>query len=114
MATLLIALISLVAQFFLPWWVVAPIALGVCYFVSKTPVLALAEGTAGVAMVWLAYALFTHIRTEGIMTERMSQLLLKGPANLLLTITPLVGGFVGGLAGLTGYYLRQLTRPANG
>ncbi len=110
MATLLIALLSLVAQFFLPWWVVAPIAGLVCYFVSKKPGLAFAEGTAGVALVWLAYALLIHIRTEGIMTARMSQLLLKGPTNLLLTLTPIIGGLVGGLAGLTGFYLRRLIR----
>ncbi len=110
MAILLIALLSLVAQLFLPWWVIAPIAGLVCFFVSKKPGAAFLEGLLGVAVVWLGYALLVHIQTEGIMTARMSQLLLKGPANLLLTLTPIIGGLIGGLAGLTGFYLRKATR----
>ena len=112
---LLIALLSLLAQLVLPWWGLAIVAFAVCYWRSPTPGRAFWYGFAGVALVWLAYALLVHVRTDGIFTGRMSQLLFKtdSPA-LLLLVTAVLGGFVGGLAGLAGYFARQavVNRPS--
>jgi hypothetical protein len=111
--TLIIALISALAQFFLPWWVIAPVAFGVCFFMSNSPLKALGEGTAGVAIVWTIYTLFIHFSTGGGMTNTMSTVLFKAPQPaLLLTLAPFLAGLVGGLAGLAGFYARQVIMPS--
>jgi len=105
---LLIAVLGLLAQLVLPWWSIAIVAFAVCFWRSSKPGSAFWYGFAGVALVWLVYALLTHIRTDGIFTGRMSQLLLKvdAPA-LLVLVTAAVGGSVGGLAGLAGHFVRR-------
>ena len=112
---LLIALLSLLAQLVLPWWSLAIVTFAVCFWRSSKPGLAFWYGFAGVALVWLAYALLIHVRTDGIFTGRMSQLLFKADTSAgLMLATAVLGGLVGGLAGLTGYFVRQalVNRPS--
>ncbi|CCH56360.1 hypothetical protein BN8_05689 [Fibrisoma limi BUZ 3] len=105
---LLIALLSLLAQFVLPWWSLALVAFLVCLITRPSALAAFGAGFFGVALVWLIYALVVQFRTDGIMTARMSQLLFKADQPvLLIAVTVLIGGLVGGLAGLSGYYVRQ-------
>lgn len=105
---LLIALVSLLAQLVLPWWSVAIVAFAVCYWRSTTAGRAFGYGFLGVALVWLVYILLIHTRTDGIFTGRMSQLLFKADApGLLMLIATLLSGIVGGLAGLSGHFMRQ-------
>lgn len=110
---LIIALLSALAQFFLPWWVVAPIAFGVCFFMASGPAKALGEGTVGVAIVWMVYTLFIHFSTSGGMTNTMSTVLFKtSNPGRLLALAPSLAGLVGGLAGLAGFYVRQVIMPS--
>lgn len=114
---LLIAIISLLAQLVLPWWSIAIVAFAICFWRSHGAGSAFLHGFVGVALVWLGYALLIHLRTDGIFTGRMSQLLFKADAPVLLILaTAVLGGLVGGLAGLAGYAVRQATgnRPAVG
>lgn len=106
---LLIALLSLLAQLFLPWWSLAIVTFAVCYWRSSGAGRAFWYGFAGVALIWLGYALLIHCRTDGILTGRMGLLLFKAENALLpLLATALLGGVVGGLAGLSGYYVRLI------
>lgn len=107
---ILIAVISLLAQFVLPWWSLAIAAFLVCFWRSPGAGKAFLYGFAGVVLVWLSYALLVHVRTDGIFTGRMSELLFKAnnPA-LLIIVTAVLGGLVGGLAGLSGFFARQAT-----
>lgn len=105
---LLIAIISLVAQLVLPWWSIAIVAFAICCWRSFGGGSAFLHGFVGVALVWLGYALVVHLRTDGIFTGRMSQLLFKADAPVLLMLaTVVLGGLVGGLSGLAGYFVRQ-------
>ncbi len=105
---LLIVVVSLLAQLVLPWWSLAIVAFAVCFWRATGAGRAFWYGFAGIALVWLAYALLIHIRTNGIFTGRMSQLLFKTDASsLLIVATAVLGGLVGGLAGLAGYFVRQ-------
>lgn len=111
--TLIIAVLSAIAQFFMPWWVIAPIAFITCFWQSSTAGKAFIEGTASITLVWAAYAGFLSSQNGGVLATRMGELLFKVPNNagLLLTITPLIGGLVGGVAGLAGFYFRQVVAP---
>lgn len=105
---LLIALGSLLAQLVLPWWSLALVAFAVCFWRSPAAGKAFWYGFAGVALVWLIYTLLVHTRTDGIFTGRMSQLILKTNASaMLILVTTIVSGLVGGLAGVSGYFVRQ-------
>ena len=105
-----IALISLLAQFVLPWWSLAIVAFLTCFWRSPSPGKAFLYGFVGVALVWFGYALLIHVRTGGIFTGRMSELLFKANnSSILLIVTAVLGGLVGGLAGLSGFFARQAT-----
>ncbi|MFD2938093.1 hypothetical protein [Spirosoma flavum] len=106
----LIALLSLVAQLILPWWSLAVVAFIVCFFRSQNAWRAFLQSFIGVAVVWLAYALLIHSRTDGVFTGRMSELLFKtNTAAFPLLAVTLISGLVGGLAGLSGFFVRQAT-----
>jgi hypothetical protein len=106
---LLIALLSAVVQLFLPWWSIAIVAFGVCFWQSKTGWRAFGNGFLGIAVVWFMYSLIIHLQTDGILTGRMADLLFKSKTPvLLLLLTPIIGGLVGGFAGLAGRQLRAV------
>ena len=105
---LLIAILSLLAQLILPWWSLAIVAFLVCFWRSSKAGRAFLYGFAGVALVWLGYALLIHVRTDGIFTGRMSELLFKtSNAVMPIIVTAILGGLVGGLAGVSGFFMRQ-------
>ena len=105
---ILIAVLSLLAQLVLPWWSLAIIAFLVCLWRSSSAGQSFFAGFYGVALVWLVYAFILHSRTDGIFTGRMGELLFKtNNASLPVIVTAIVGGLVGGLAGLSGYFVRQ-------
>jgi hypothetical protein len=111
---ILIALVSLVAQLFLPWWSLALVAFGVCFWRSPGSGRAFLYGFAGIAVVWLVYALLIQLQTDGVFVGRMSELLFKTNTSVLpVLVTTLLGGIVGGIAGVAGYFVRQaLVNPS--
>ena len=104
----LIALISLLAQLVFPWWSLAIVAFLICLWRSPGAGSAFLYGFTGIALVWLAHALIIHVRTDGIFTGRMGELLFKtNNAAIPTLITAFLGGLVGGLAALSGFFVRR-------
>jgi hypothetical protein len=113
---ILIAVLSLLAQLVLPWWSLAIIAFLVCLWRSPSAGQAFFAGFYGIALVWLVYAVIINTRTDGVFVGRMSELLFKtNNAILPGLVTAIVGGLVGGLAGLSGYFVKQAVgnQPVN-
>lgn len=107
---LLIAVLSLLVQLVLPWWSLAIVAFLICFWRGESPGMSFLYGLSGIALVWLLYALFIHWHTGGLFTSRMGALLFKtNSAALPLLVTAILGGLVGGLAGLSGFLVRQAT-----
>ncbi|GAB3501161.1 hypothetical protein GCM10027341_27620 [Spirosoma knui] len=107
---ILIALLSLVAQLFLPWWSLALVAFLVCFWRSNTATKSFLAGFVGIALVWLIYALIIQWQTDGAYVGRISQLLFQTNTTVLpALVTAILGGLVGGLAGVSGYFVRQAT-----
>ena len=105
---ILIVIISLLAQLVLPWWSLAIVAFLVCFWRSLSAGRAFLYGFVGVALVWVAYALLIHIRTDGLFTGRMGELLFKTNNVVIpLLVTAVLGGLVGGMAGLSGFFVRK-------
>ncbi len=107
---LLIAGISLLAQVVLPWWTLALVAFGICYWRSSGAGQAFWFGFAGISLVWFAYALLIHVRTDDNFIGRMGQLLFQVQSAVLpLLATTVLSGLVGGLSGLSGFLVRRAT-----
>jgi Na+/proline symporter len=94
-------------QFFMPWWIIAPVAFGLAFWKAMNARQAFIAGFAGIALGWLGYSLFIHLRTEGVLTQRIAHVLPLHHSFLLILVTVLIGGLVGGMAALAGYYCRN-------
>ena len=108
MLFLVILIVAFVLQFFLPWWIIAPVSFGLAAWLSRKGKSAFWSGFAGIGLGWLIFSLFIHFRTEGILTVKVIQLFSLPHSSLLLLVTGLIGGLVGGVSAWAGYCCRQL------
>lgn len=106
--TSIIIMLAFVSQYFFDWWVIALAAFTVCYLQAKSSGEAFRKGAGGIAMLWLLVTLYYHIATDGILSSKIASILpLNGNAGFLIAITVLIGGLVGGFAGMSGYLVRS-------
>ena len=117
MLIILIALISLLFQFFLPWWIIGPIAFGLAAWKASSGPHAFWSGFLAIFLLWAAMALFKTIPNENLLANRVGQMLglpaLQLNWLIVLLITALIGALAGGFSALAGLYCRQafLTAP---
>lgn len=110
MLYLLILIISLVAQFFLPWWSIAVVAFGLAFWKGTSGGSSFRMGWAAIFTLWLVAAYISHYSTMGLMSDKIAQLLKLSNPYLLIFVTAFVGGLVGGFSALSGYLCRNLIR----
>lgn len=92
----------------LPWWSVAIPAFAICAGRTKSVKEAGLTGLSGVGILWLAAALFIHFKSGGILTHRIATLFSIQWSFAVILITALIAVVIGGLAGVSGFYLRQV------
>ena len=103
MLFLIILILSFISSYLLPWWVAALIAFLAALFVGKTSGKAFVSGFGAIFVLWVILALMKSIPNDNILASRVIQLFpLPHQWILLLLITALIGGLVGGLAALSG------------
>jgi hypothetical protein len=109
MLYLLILIVSAVAQYFLPWWVITPICFLLCAWKAESSKQAYGVSFAAIATLWVAYATFIHTSTGGVLTQKITEMILqKIPyPSLLFVATATVGGLVAGFAGMAGHQVRK-------
>ncbi|WP_205503588.1 hypothetical protein [Rufibacter psychrotolerans] len=107
MLFLFILLLSLLAQFFLPWWSIAVVCFGAAFLKARYGGQAFLAGFGAIAVTWLGAALFWHVVTDGLLSTRVAAMLTINSPWLLMAATALVGGVVGGLSALSGFYVRR-------
>lgn len=108
LSTILIALVSLVLGMFLPWWTVAIAAFGIVYLHRLTPGFAFLSGFTGVFICWALIAFFRNTANDGILAHKIALILpLGGSSALLILLSAMVGGIVGGMAGLTASFVHR-------
>ena len=104
---LLIFLLSTVAQLLLPWWSLAAVAFGVGLGLARTGRAAFGAGFGGAALSWLLPAAWLAYQNNGLLAQRVAQLLpLGGSAAALVLVAGVVAGLAGGLAALAGAWVR--------
>ncbi len=109
MLFLIILILSFASGFFLPWWVVAIAAFLTAIFAGKTAGQAFISGFGAVFIVWIVLALFKSVPNDEILVKRIAGLFFLPPSwwGLVLVITGLIGGLVGGFAALSGLLVKK-------
>ncbi len=111
MNLLIILLVTAILQYFGPWWTVALAPfLVLLWRPTSSSFHAFLTGFAAVGILWFGYGLYQHIGSDGAMSNRIAQIFSLPNGLLLLLVTTLVGGLVGGLAALSGCLVRKATQ----
>ena len=108
MLYILILIVCGIAQFFLPWWAIAPICFILAFWQAKSGLQAFASATLAITSLWSGYATYIHIASAGILTAPMAKLLpLGGNISAIIFVTGFIGGLVAGFSALSGYWLKE-------
>lgn len=108
-------LVILVAGFFivlfLPWWSVAIAAFaGGLLLNTRMNFLA---GFLAIGLLWAGKALITDLSTNSDLAERVARIFMLQSKTLLLLVTFLLSGLVGGFAAMSGGALRRRKQGHN-
>ncbi|HEX8060261.1 MAG TPA: hypothetical protein VF473_04960 [Cyclobacteriaceae bacterium] len=99
---IVIMMISLVMQLFLPWWTMAVGAFATGLVFRQSGLLSFLAGLLGVGLLWFGMADYLHLSTNGILSEKVAAIFPTQTVGALLLVTGLIGGLVGGFASMTG------------
>ena len=107
-AIILTALLAFVAGLYFPWWSLAIAAFLVAVLVHQRAWKAFLGGFLGIFLLWAAIAWWIDIKNDGVLSKKIAELLkLGGNSVLLIIVSAIVGGIVGGFAAMTGSFLRS-------
>jgi len=99
-----IAAAAAFAQLYFPWWVITIVCFLIGGIAGMKGFGSFLTGFLAIGLLWGAYAFYLDMETAGIMSGRMAEVLPIENINgqLLVVITGVIGGLVGGMATLTG------------
>ena len=104
----LIALLSVAACLYLPWWTIAIVAFIVAALIPQTPGKSFLAGFIALFLLWGMLAWYLSSNNDHLLAHKVSVLILqKNRAALLVAVTALIGALVAGFAALAGSYLRK-------
>jgi hypothetical protein len=107
---ILIAILVFVLELLLPWWSIA-----IAAFIGGIALNSRANFAAGflaVALVWFLYALMMETTAAAPLTARVASLFSMNSI-LLMLVTALIGGLVGGFAAMAGSAVRGTNKRSN-
>lgn len=107
-AWMYILLLALLLQLFLPWWSVALAAAAIGAWLGQKGFQTFIAGFAGIGLLWLMASARIHVANDGVLSARIVEMMSLPNAFSLILITALCGALVGGLAALTGFYIRTV------
>ena len=104
----LIALLSIAACLYLPWWVIAIVAFIVSAAIPQKPGKSFLTGFIALFLAWGSLAFYLSSNNAHLLAHKVSLLILKmdSPA-VLIFATALIGALVAGFGALAGSYLRK-------
>lgn len=106
-ATILTTILSFISGLFLPWWGIAIVAFLIAAIIHQKAGKAFLAGLLGVFLLWAGLAWWIDMKNNSVLSHKIAGILpLGGNSILLILVTGLVGGLVGGFAAMTGSSLR--------
>ena len=107
-AFILTTLLSFIAGLYFPWWSIAIIAFLVALLVHQRAGMSFASGFSALLLLWSGLASWINTENENILSARIGELLgIGNNPFLLILITGVIGGLVGGLGAMSGSFLRS-------
>lgn len=114
MLTRLILLACLVLQFFMPWWIIGPVAFLFAAFRARSSSHAFSSGFKAVALLWTIMSLVKSLPNDNVLANRIGQMFMLPDWRfnwiLVVMISALAGGLVAGLSAFSGYFWRGFLR----
>ena len=111
LSVILTALTSFAFGMYLPWWSIAPAAIIVALIIPQQPGRAFLAGFLGLFLLWMILAFYIDAKNDHILSVKVAELIIKKQSStLLILMTALVGGLVGGFAALAGSFLRGVNK----
>ena len=109
LAILTTAVVAAILQWFLPWWmIVLPCSIMGFFIGEKKGSPAFLRGFLAIFLLWISYAFVISFQNDHVLANRMSMLILKIKSPLLLLFaSAFIGGLVGGLSAITGFFIRR-------
>lgn len=97
-----IALLGGIMELFLPWWSLA-IAAFICGWIFESNGWqSFFAGLIGAGLLWFGYAYYLDASTNSILTMKVAAIFPTKTIGLLILVTSVIGGLVGGFASLSG------------
>jgi hypothetical protein len=107
-SVLLIALLSVAACLYLPWWSIAIVAFVVAAIIPQKPLLSFLSGFTGLFLLWGGLSYYISSSNHHLLAQKISVLLLKTDSPITLVLaTAFIGALVAGLAALSGSFVRK-------
>ncbi|HOZ77620.1 MAG TPA: hypothetical protein PLY34_06460 [Ferruginibacter sp.] len=104
----LIALLSMAACLYLPWWSIAIAAFAVAAIIPQKPWWSFLSGFIALLLLWGGLSFFISSNNDHLMAKKISILLLQSDSPFtLVAATALIGALVAGLAALSGSFVRR-------
>lgn len=97
-----VLLLSWLLQTFLPWWTMAVGAFATGLYFRQGGFRSFTAGLLGVGLLWFGMAYYLDASTNSILSAKVAAILPTKTVGLLLVVTAVIGGLVGGLASMTG------------
>ncbi|WP_395625706.1 hypothetical protein [Daejeonella sp.] len=115
MLFLLIAIISLILQLFLPWWIIAPVAFALAAWRANSGKNAFFSAFLAIFTLWIIVGLIHTLPNENILANRVAGMLTL-PLNsfnwlIVLLISGIIGGIAAGFSALAGRYAKEAFMP---
>jgi hypothetical protein len=105
----LTSILAFAAGLQLPWWFIAVAAFIAALSIPQKSGKAVLAGFLGIFLLWVVLAFVIKNKGGDLITTQTAYLLkIKGNTILLIFVTGLIGGLVGGLGALTGSMGRKL------
>ena len=106
-SVLVIALLSLAAGLFLPWWTIAVVAFVVTSLIPQNPLRSFLSGFTALFLLWGALSWFISSNNEHLMASKVALILKMGNPIIMFVATALIGALVAGFAALAGSFVRR-------
>jgi hypothetical protein len=107
LAVILIAILSGISEYFLPWWTVAVVSFVASMLLRFSPGRSFLVGFSGIGLLWLTAALLHDISNQHILSQKMAALFHLPGYALFVLVTVLICGLTGGMAAWAGALVRR-------
>jgi hypothetical protein len=103
----LVIIVSLILQFFLPWWIIALIAFVLASWKAQSTGHAFGSGFLAIFFLWIIMGLVRSVPNEHLLANRVGEMFMLPPGSFnwlfMLLATGIIGGLVGGISALAGF-----------